>query len=152
MTRNNQYDKNYKSISYEGGRQKSIPQNSMFVALKTCSFFHYLSFILMVIHNFMWKKLKLSGEPTVRPFRNLKIFKIYPALSPITHYFQNRSSEYTSYCCRFESKIFSVNPHNPRRKKITRRTKWQRWNIARAPRACSRKNFSRLRKDLWKSR
>ena len=27
----------------------------------------------------------------------------------------------------------------------------QRWNIARAPRACSRKKFGRLRKDLWKS-
>ena len=27
----------------------------------------------------------------------------------------------------------------------------QRWNIARAPRACSRKKFGILRKDLWKS-
>ena len=38
------------------------------------------------------------------------------------------------------------------RQKNIQLLKNQRWNIARAPRACSRKNFGRLRKDLWKSR
>ena len=54
----------------------------------------------------------------------------------------------------FFTKMFSGEEQSFRRDYYPDPDGWmkpQRWNIARAPRACSRKKFGRLRKDLWKS-